>query len=516
MKTKQQKKIHPADCLNILKWAAGSERFTPYMAEFDEDQLITLVNLHHLAGRFLQRLNVQTFSWITPRLLNALREIDLQTRVKVVEHAEAVREINSKLHGSTIIVKGIATYALVNQTYARRYGGDIDLLYGEHERLLDVLRELGYYLSKEPFLYELGGFRRGDIEIDVHEYFPVFAYSDVQRNTNLTAKNNPGIWYQNYQLVEYKITPLDLSGYSCHGQAYETKDLTVPDPNMLALIFCAHAFRHYTDIWSISCREKPVMPLAELRDLFDLAVHPAFNSALFLRLVHQFGGEDAVEWVASLATSFFGHNPLPISTSLKLNEELVSTRFPRCLWWNFWMSLASPINGLLDCGIPPMSILIEQLEACEIIPGKVFSTIGTDSSWQLPRQLIQTPDHNPLPLELLVNGTEQEIYIDLHVIAVPSGNVDRVRVDFGHVACEWVHLIDSHQQFLEGNQAITLSFLPFADQETGYRLSFAFPRDVLKSFVQEQKTISLLLGVARQIQGQGIIASTLIPLIISF
>jgi hypothetical protein len=503
------------DHFAILKWVAGSEKPLPSHLEFDENRLIELVDLHNLSGRFLRRIKDQVLPWITSRLTEALQELYFKTSLKVVEHTNAIGQINSQLRGnspSSIVVKGISTYALVNLEYTKRYGCDIDLLYSDPTLLVDVLEGLGYRQSKTPFQYEVGGYQKGDVEIDVHEYFPVFSYPDALMSANLNPLSHPGIWCQNYQMDEHRITYDDLKEHSCCGRTHETRNLCFPDPNMLTLIFCAHAFRHYTDLWSISHRGMPGVPLAELGDLFELVEHPAFNSTQFLILVNRFGGRDSVEWAACLCSSFFGRNPLPIPTLVHLDDELPAERFPRCLWWNFWADLSSPVDELLDCDILPMSAVIRQLGANEVASTERYSTTNTGTTGRLPRLIIQVPDETPIPLELEVSESERGVRVDLNVLSVPQGDIDRVRVDFGHIASEWIHSTSGHQQSLVGASAITF----FIERGAGYGLTIEFAWGIVGFPARTTCELPMLIGVAKQSSRDGLVASMLIPLNVSF
>jgi len=428
-----------------------------------------------------------------------------------------MRQISGQLphNVGVIIIKGMSTYILTEQDYTMRCG-DIDVFSSDSAALVRALTEMGYRQSKAPFLYEVGEYSKGAIEIDVHSYFPVYSYSESLLSANLTPDSHPDIWRQSYRMHQHKISYDNLRSNAYRSRAINTEGITVPDPNMLAIILCSHAFLNYTNMWSISHREKAYVRLGEIADLFDLAAHPAFRSAKFLSLVKQFSAKDAVEWAASVASSLFGRNPLPVPSSVRLDDELPEGRFPRCLWWDFWINLPSGTDELLQRWWLPMGALSTRLGANTLaaVQGCTgrYSTVSTETTMRLRRLLTLAADEAPIPLELEVSRSERGVRINLQVMTALKGDTNRVRVDFGHAASEWIHADSQSRQSLVGAPA-TVSFI---DRGAEYRLMMEFPWNILGQSVRTIREIPLLVGVAKQSHSDELIASTLIPLNISF
>jgi hypothetical protein len=503
------------DEYSILKWAAGSVKSLPHRLDFDEDTLIDLVALHNMSGRFMRRLAEQARPWITPKLREAVQDLHSKTRLQVFKNATAMRQISGQLPHpvGVIIIKGMSTYILSKQEHAMRCG-DIDVFSSDSAALVQTLTEMGYRQSKAPFLYELGEYSKEGIEIDVHSYFPIYSYSESLMSAELKPDSHPHIWRQSYRMHQQRIAYDDLRSDAYRSSALETEGITVPDPNMLALILCSHAFLNYTNMWSISHREKACVRLSEIADLFDLSAHPAFRSAKFLSLVKQFSAKDAVEWAASVAASLFGRNPLPVPGSVRLDDDLPDGRFPRCLWWDFWVNLRTGTDELLQRWWLPMGALTTQLgantlAAVQDCTGK-YSTINTDSSTLLRRLLMLAADEAPIPLELEVSKSERGIRIDLQVMSTLKDDINRVRVDFGHVASEWIHA--ESRQSLIGAPAIA----DFIDRGAKHRLIMEFSWKILGQSFQTRREIPMLVGVAKQSPDDELIASTLIPLKLCF
>lgn len=499
----------------ILKWAAGSAQPLPPRVEFDEAVLIDLVTSHNLPGRFLRRLNNEAPLWATPSLQSALRRMHEETRTRIMEYASAFRELSGRLPAGTraVIIKGMSTYALSRQEHAMRCG-DMDLFSNDNDAVSRILLELGYKQTRGPFLYELAEYRRGAVEIDLHQYYPVYFYSPTLAGADLRPEQHPLAWSQNYQLGQHEITYDELSRTAVRSDFRETEGVNVPDPNLLALIICSHAFLNFTNIWSISHREKTCIRLGELADLFDLAAHPSFSPVRFLNLVGHFGGRDAIEWAAHVVTSLFGRNPLPVPVSVRLGDALPDGRFPRCLWWNFWLDFHIEIDDLLRRYWLDLRSLMTQFRA-NILPAVAgrtarYSTRPDTGSKPLRRFLTQAEDASPIPLELEVSKSGRGLRLELRVSAEPEG--DRVRVDFGHVASEWIHSRGESQTSLVGAPAV----VSFDDKDVGYELSLEFSWETLGRSVSEEGEMPLLVGVGKPAQRGGLVASTMVPLKVSF
>src|SRR5215204_1449361 len=516
LKPAPHQKAELTDHYAILKWAAGSLKPLPPYIEFDQDVLIDLLTIHNLSGRFLHRLSNQTVPWVTPPLKQAALDLHSKTRRHVIENARAVREVNRYLGDKVeiIIVKGISTYILSGNDHTMR-SGDIDVLCNDSDALIGALTALGYHQSKAPFLYEIGEYSKDGIEFDIHSYFPVYTYSESLANADLVPGRHPAIWRQSYQMQESRIFYADLKSNSYRSEASETEGLIAPNPHMLALILCSHAFLNYTNVWSISHREKAYVRLGEIADLFDLADHPDFRREKFLSLVEQLNAGHAVAWAASVATSIFGKNPLPMSSTAQLDDDLPDGRFPCCLWWNFWAGLRFGADDLLARRWLDMALLVKQLGGNTLgtvqgVTGK-YSTFDGEATKPLRRLITLATAEDPVPLELEVRRSEHRLQIDLRVMS-ELGGTNRVRVDFGNVATEWIHSSAGGRWSAVG----AVSEMSLIKGSVDYKLRFEFSWEVLGEAIQSMSEVPVLIGVAKQSEHDGLTAGTLIPVSINF
>lgn len=499
----------------FLKWAAGAATFIPDELEFDTSALLNLVDAHNLSGRFLRRINESNASWITPKLVEGVRHRHEETKCQLARNVTALSELRHQLSDKTrvILIKGISTYILTEREETMR-AGDIDILSNNQNEVVRTLLRMGYTQTRLPFMHEIGEYTKDTTEFDIHDYFPVYGYTKALLERDLLPQHHERIWQQSYELQNSRITFEDLEQYANCGRQSNTSHVLVPDPNLLAVIICAHAFMNYTNMWSISHREKAYVRLGEIADLFSLAAHPSFSKQQFLAYVNRYQAHDAVEWAASIAVSVFGKNPLPIPVLIGLGEPLHAKRFPRCLWWNFWASLSSDTDDLLRTQWLSMGWMTEQIGAnrLSVRDGQTvrFATTNAEHALPLTRCITQTSEL--IPLLLHVEKSEKGIGIHLHVHTTSRVDMERVRIDLGDIAGEWIYVVNDNRQAMIGSP-ITSTFLYGS---AGFDVSMELSWETLRLSNLKMQSVALLIGVARQLNSGGVTASILLPLVIEF
>ncbi len=433
----------------------------------------------------------------------------------MTRNATAFGELKRQLSDETriILIKGISTYILSEQEETMR-AGDIDLFSNNPDEVVQTLLKMGYIQTRAPFMHEIGEYTKGTTEFDIHEHFPVYGYTQALLASDLMPQHHAGIWQQSYHLQHSKITFEEFEQYAYCGRQPGTSHVLVPDPNLLAIIICAHAFMNYTNMWSISHREKACIRLGEIADLFSLATHPLFSKEQFLAYVNLYHARDAVEWAASVAVSVFGKNPLPIPVLIGLGDPLPAARFPRCLWWDFWANLSSETDDLLRTWWLSMDWVTEQIGANRF-PARdgqtaSYATVNAENTLPLTRYITQLSD--PIPLLLHVKKSDSGIVIHLQVHTTFQVDIERVRVDLGNIASEWIYAVNGNHQTLVGFPVIS----SFVHSHTGYELTLEFTWEMLGLSNANEHTVALLIGVARQTNPNGLIASTLIPVVTEF
>lgn len=498
--------------IQIIKWAAGAPIVLPDKIDFDTNTLINLTDAHNLSGQFLLRIRESDAKWATPDLVDGLNQLFFETTNQVTRNILAFCELRRQLKsGNThiILIKGISTYIL-SDLREIMHAGDIDLLSDNPNDVVQALLNIGYKQTRAPFMHEIGEYTRDTTEFDIHGYFPIYRYSKALLGTDMFPLHHSEGWKQSYLFQHSEITFDDMYKFKNCDRRPETELITVPDASMLAVIISAHAFMNYTNIWSISHREKACVRLGEIIDLFTLSTHHSFSVDRFLGYVNRYQAHDAVEWAASMAVSVFGRNPLPVPAFAGIDQPLSASRFPRCLWWNFWASLLSETDELLQTKWLSMDWLIERIGANHISvqeePTKSYSTIKTGISLPLMRYITQQME--PIPLVLQVSKYESGVLVRLQVHSSFQFDIERVRVDLGNIACEWIHVSNGNSQEIVGFPMD----LSCEHNDWGYEIKLKLD---WKDIVIAKKYAALLIGVSRQ-SSLEVLESTLIPLVLEF
>lgn len=414
-----------ADVTTVLLWAAGSDRAPSDDARPDELDLLALVDMHALTARLVHRLESTAPSWATDRLRRGLAGLDDANRRKAEAHTAAAAEITAiEAVGNPVLVKGVSTNLATGLAYTLRCG-DIDMVVPDAAAATDVVLGLGYERTREPFMHEVGEFTRGTTEIDLHAYFPVHSYTGMDPDI-LDAAAHPGVWVQpGFRLSMRPISWAMLDAYRV-DRAVAGGRVSVPGADLLAIILSAHGFMNFTNVWSISHREKPYVRLGELADLRDLVADARFCPDRFARLVHDLDATDAVEWASWAYETLIGPSPLPRTTR---------ATYPRCLWWGWWANLPLATGSWLRPDWYDMAQVTRDLGA-NLVPltGGQSALLRLDDAGALPRQLRLTQNAALGPVALRFSDGGSTVIVVLP--ERPAAHIERVRVDFGSVASE--------------------------------------------------------------------------------
>lgn len=498
---------------SILKWAAGAEIYINPNLKYDAKTLLNLIELHNLSGRFLKRLRFEKNGCATPQLMHGLKKLYADTQKIVGRNVMALNELQEMLpEQQVIVIKGISTYLLSDQKEVMR-GGDIDILSNDPSNVIQTLIRLSYILTKAPFMHEIGEYSKNGVEFDIHEYFPVYSYSLQLRKANITSSSKSGIRIQNYYFTSRRITFSDLKRDAHHGKKVPLDKIVVTDPNLLAIIICAHSFMNYTNMWSISHRKKVCLRLSEIADIFVLSKHPDFDVKKFLEYVQQYNAQDCVEWVASVSASLFGKNPLPVPVKLKKGDTIPPERFPRCLWWNFWIGFPSRPDDLLFTDWMSIDRIIDHTDANSVI----WNNIKKSSGWYSP-----IPQSNSLllkhyfsmgkrPIQVSLNFryTKRSFVIEIQMKKTAKISIDRMRIDFGKYAMEWEFDNIERKVKTTGDKEVTSLCKQIL---SCHKVVFRINNRNLELDNQHKNYVPVLIGVAKHDMKGRIITSNLFPM----
>jgi len=502
---------------SILKWAAGSKTKLDPNINYDTRKLLELVDLHNLSGRFLFRIQKEKINWITPQLLKGLKDLHIDTRKKVMRNIRAFNELKDMLPKKTqiILIKGVSTYILCNQEEVMR-AGDIDILSNDTSSVVRALVNAGYQQTKAPFLHEIGEYSKDGIEFDIHDHFPVYSYSSELRNADLISLNKVNIRHQSYSFASQPIAFSDLGRHAHHGKQPPLDSVVVTDPNLLAIIICAHAFMNYTNMWSISHRKKAYVRLSEIADLFSLSKHADFDTKKLLKYTRRYHAQDSVEWAASVSMSLFGENPLPVNINLKKGDLIPASRFPRCLWWNFWVGLPAKPDDLLFTNWMSIDKLTDYIEANEVVFGNDLKSSGWYSSMSKENLTMLkryfTMNGKPILISLNFRHAKRSLVIEINIERTMKTSIDRVRVDLGKYATEWELDNIEKKVKMTGDKEFTSSYKQSSRE---YKIVFKIDLGKLEIDDMHGHQVSLLIGVAKHDNAGKIVASNLFPIQLS-
>lgn len=482
---------------DILKWAAGANIKIDPKIKYDSKILLELVGLHNLSGRFLYRIQQEKIGWATPKLLKDLKKLHDNIKRKVSRNIQAFSHLQKLLPNKIdiVMIKGASTYVLCNDESVMRFG-DIDILSNNPSIVVKTLVRKGYKLTKAPFMHEIGEYSKEKIEFDIHEYFPVYSYSTQLRKAKLTKFSRAKSQKNDYAFKSKKITFKDLYRYTLQTGKTRRYAGNVTDPNLLAIIICAHAFMNYTNMWSISHRKKAYVRLGEIADLFSLSQHNDFEKSKFSEYVDRYDARDCVAWAANISTSLFGTNPLPIKIK---NRDISLSKFPRCLWWNFWTCFPEQLDDLLFPNWMSISKITKYIGASTVTP---TTTIYSDN---LKRCF--SKNNRLIPASFNFQLKQKSLIVEIKIHKTTKSSIDRIRIDFGKYATEWE--LDNIKKTAKttGDNEISCSYKDGRDTH-----DVAFEINLRKLDLDNKDHLPMLLGIAKHNSAGKMIISNLFPL----
>lgn len=410
------------DALPLLRWTMSPGEPAPEAPPAGEEPLYHFLSEHRLLLRFLDRVRRERPRWCSDAFVARL-ERDRQTaETKTARELAFMRTLAAALpaHGGPLVlVKGISVFALLGDPRRISPGADLDLFFGDLDALWAVLTGMGFrgerpewravWHCADPADYghtgattarphEFASFEGGEIQIDAHAYYPVLSYPPGVAAAALDPGQHPGRWEQRFGPVPAReIRHEHLREHCMPGSHPATRDLRVPDPNMAALILCAHEFR--TAIHP-PVHADLVVQMGKLADLHDLVEHPRFDRGAFGRLVEQFAAHDAVRLVGWLLKRHFGRNPF---------HDAGPPPPPRLVtWFGGWASLTTADELLVP---PPLAAMIRRLQ-----PNTVEAPAGAPARPRTPERVIaQSAGGASFPFAVAFFHDAAGLHCDVHL-----------------------------------------------------------------------------------------------------
>lgn len=329
----------------VLLWAAGSRRELPRVTSINIERLVAVTAAHRMTGRLLRRIRHECPSWSSLVLVGVLLRQHAVAKEQMRRHLRVMHEIVSALDassGALLPLKGFSTYALLADSSVIHYSDDLDLFAADLEQLWTTLERRGFAGTRRA-THEFAKMTRDKVILDIHQYFPVFAYPPgvltgakcLELNTDFVSGC---CTQQTLHFVETQVRHEDVMHEVMDAVAEDARGLTVLRPEILVVLLCAHALKHFTTRSHYFTPEM-VVRVSEFADIYDLLRLPLFCVERFQRVVQQLGAQDAVHFAAHVFQEHFGFNPLPLPSSLYRYDE--GFRFPEHLVLGGWAVLES-------------------------------------------------------------------------------------------------------------------------------------------------------------------------------
>lgn len=299
-------------------------------------KLLDLLYEHKLILRFYNKVELFKPVWMTLKQKYLLKLLYNKLSTEINSKLLAITELSNKAKEKNIrcvIIKGLTTYFLTDDTNNLRGSSDIDILCDDHQALINLLLELGYTEVEKIYPeHEIVSLYRNDIEIDVHKFLPSYEYHpSVKKNARSIKRTNRTWFFSEKDENYYYSSKLDYDQIVL----FNHNGINLPNINMHVLIICINAFRSY--VHSFYHKTSGIC-ISDLLEVKSLITHKRFNAREFHNLVKKHSAEDAVRFVSILLQHFF---------KLNFSEQDNYKNFPFKLTWLGVWAIPRSIDFLL-------------------------------------------------------------------------------------------------------------------------------------------------------------------------
>jgi len=283
---------------DFLCWLVDKREIN--IESYSQEEIIDFVNRHKLYSRFIDKIErTGIVEYFEMKPIQKIYEEQKKIVATNKQYMNTIKEIQDSFPNTEkpIFIKGPSSIILNNTPQYNRYSGDIDLFFKNVKLLGERLIELGFTevdMSKAP--HEDSFFERGDVEIEVHKYYPILGeppYSSGHKGHN-----------RQLQIRDVEIEKLEYS------ELYRNSVMSsnqVAD-NILVVNICMAIFvlslHIYKDLQWEPYRS-PLVKINELFEIYDLLNNKGFNPSELVNLSEKLNGKYCVEFVLSLVGKIF-------------------------------------------------------------------------------------------------------------------------------------------------------------------------------------------------------------------
>ena len=295
--------------LNILKWIAGFREVPDKLEIRDPIHFLELVWRNRLVGRLAEIVRRHELPWAGDAFQEELDKLLRANKLRIAQQTfflEAMSASYRKVADTQtplLLLKGQTAFRLLGTERASRWSLDIDISCAEPDRLVEILKHLGYEQVGAPRTtqsHSVTMVRKDSVPVDIQPSFCVFAMGRPETPEELSPKQHLGVWEQSIGVTRHPITYEDLLDHSIEFDI-GSESIACANPAMAVLVAAAHVFRN-------SFYNPPkVVPLAELSEIVELTRHVDYSSHEHAELVSAHGAATSMEVVRRIICSLGDH-----------------------------------------------------------------------------------------------------------------------------------------------------------------------------------------------------------------
>ncbi|MDT0268658.1 nucleotidyltransferase family protein [Streptomyces sp. DSM 44915] len=508
--------------LDAVLWAGGFDADPAALAEADPGDVITALDIHRVAGRFLGRLADQPTTRVDAGLLQAVRASharDTATAARLDADASWVAQ-GVKDHPAwdgrpLVLLKGNCASHLLGDPHARRHTSDLDVLTGDGARYGGIFEGLGYTRLANRACHEDATFAAADRSpLDLHGYFPVWRYPAAPH----TVAHGGGLAMADWPTTR-RLTYETVLTDSVPHPGSPSGTLRIPDVTTATLLLCAHVFKDYVEPPFIQPLAK--VRLAELCEIRDLARHPKFDAARFTELATEHAAQDAVGFVRQLLTDLDALPP-----TLNLTQWPTRDGYPQEAAFGVLVDAGSGLPDLLVRS-DTLGTAAEAVGHTVVPVGRAPVSVAVDPAHGAAGApaLWSTPPAHPkevFTLDCQVAEVDDGISLVFHSPRGLGVYLDELLLCFGN---ELVHTArDVYQAGFREFPWATPAGATWEIDAAGWHVSFLVPRAVLDRHRDAEGRVPLLVCGTRFVEMpdsewddffRRCVSSVLVPLILA-
>ncbi|WP_307599719.1 nucleotidyltransferase family protein [Variovorax boronicumulans] len=291
-------KIDSETLSEILSWATGRTLREPDTFRAEPYAVSEYIRQHRLVGTAMRVLEKHSSSDYNHQLKQLLQDEMKVIASGVKERNKVLAYLSSKLGRDEIVaLKGNTAARLCNDVSLDRFSWDIDILAKNPRNIAETMQSLGASVTYLPAAHEEVNLKIGDVDIDLHRYFPI-----VQSIAPLHLSEG-GAWLS---LTEVELPFEEILPHSVLWEPVTGTQARQLSPTYAAFISAMHMYVDYIRLYPPITRFRPRVRGFELYELERLISHDNFNAEQFSVLCDRFNANVVMDRLAEIHYLAFG------------------------------------------------------------------------------------------------------------------------------------------------------------------------------------------------------------------